>query len=480
MFGQKQRAKRLVRVTDSGQGLNIIEDAMQNLAGDTAPRIVQNQYVTFDPRQVMDASEILYDSNGLLYGTWQQYPDVYNGGTVRYWILPITPGAVIPFCIQAAARKLVVGIDFFVVKDQFLLFRVDPRILFDGSSYLIVTGRQARRSLLEYPLGVHVKGRIQPVVNYCRNNQTPAALQAALVEIAGIASLPSTQKLLAINVVDATETIYTFSTDVIRVTYAHPLLTVGQTYQAGYIIGGAIQVVAGSGHSTTDWWREVDWQGGISLDPLMAFKGLRLPDQLVWAYAAGVDPNGNVHTRIPLSADFWAEKAYWDGVALKETNQGYYLNSVVGITPTANHYGDFSTMVTNYEAINTLNAEEGLPQISPNTNNLLDKRLVNPLDTFFQAILSSRALIITVDLSMVSNAQGLFNFISREVPFGAATILLCYLPSISEANYSLQLCGDSVLLSTMGVEMVPASPDQFSIGAGSGCRDWVRLQVLKY
>lgn len=476
-FGQIQRAKRLVTLTGKRQGLSMIENAMQNLAGDTAPIIVENQWVSFNPNDVQDAGEVLYDSNSIFYGTWTHYPDILNGGSVRYWLLPITPGAVIPFCIQAVGYKLLVGVDFFVVKDQFILFRIDPRTLFNGSSYLIVCGRVKRKSLLEYPLGIHVEGKVGPVVQYCRNSQTPGMLQKALVEIAGVGALPSTQTLISVQVIGC-DTIYTFSTDVIRVSYPHTLLTVGQTYPEGYVIGNAIQVLSGS-NSQKAWWRSVNWQGGLSLDPLLSFKGLQLPDSLVWAYVSGVDsPSGQAHVRMPLSNNFWTEKPYWDEVATKETTQGYYLNGVVGITPTIGHFSDFANLVSEYETLNAVAGQTGAPQLSPNTNTLIDRRLVNPLDVFFEAILSSRALVITVDLSMVLNTGALFKFIQDQIPLGVTLVLFCYYPTFDESTYSLQTGSDSVAIDlTFTVETVPSpSPDNYSLS--SQCQDWVKLTAL--
>ena len=474
-FGQPLRAKRLVAAATKSQGLSAVTDAMQNIAGGGPTRIVQNQYVTFDPRQVQDASEVLYDSNNLYYGTLQDYQTTFNSGSVRYWLLPMTPGASVPFCIQSVGRKLLAGIDFFVLKDLFLVFRVDPRLIFQSNGYLIVTGRQTRRSLLEYPLGIHVKGQIKPVIDYCRNNQTPAALQAALVEIAGLACLPSDQTLVGINTYGASDTTYIFNQSVLRANYPHTLLTVGQAYPKGYVIGNAIQIF--SGNSADDWWRAVDWRGGISLDPLMATKGLHLVDDLVWAYAAGVDSNGKVHVRFPLAADFWDEQSYWDEVAVKETEQGYYLNSVVGLAVTAGHEDDFANLVAEYQTLNARQAAEGLAQLSPNTSNLVDKQLVNPLDTFFKAILGSRAMVITVDLSMISRAGDVFNFIARQAPFGAAVVLLCYMPDVEETDYSMQLCSDGVATSVVSVTQVT---DARSIGTGSQCYDWVNFTTLTY
>ena len=78
---------------------------------------------------------------------------------------------------------------------------------------------------------------------------------------------------------------------------------------------------------------------------------------------------------------------------------------------------------------------------------------------------------------MVYNAKELFNFISRETPLGAAAILLCYLPTINETNYNLQLCSDSVKASAMAAR---SASDTFAIGTGSQCHDWVRLTTLTY
>ena len=397
LFAQPLMARKLLTLTDKGQCLATLANGIENLAGDSEWETVRNKRILFSPESVVQTGEILYDTplgDVPVYGTPSSYQEVYNGGTVQYWMLPVQNG-IIPLSIQTGVRKLMVGIDFFIAKDQYIFFRVDPRLFQDGNNYTVVTGRRRRRSYLDCAIGIATHGRPIKVAQYCRNYQTPKYFIRALAEIAGLACLEWEQKLIAM-----TETglavVYTFELETFRVEYPHDRLAVGQTYPANYVIGDAIRVDQCGGR-LTDWWRATDWQGGISLDPLVNQKGLRLLDANVPAIAVSQDPNEKLHVRFPLSDDSAQDDLYWAEVHARETQQGYYLNDIVGLTSVG------------------------------------ESMIVNPLDIFFQAVLNPRVTVLTIKSSQITNLYSLLRFIAQESPLGSLMLVLEYGPGLSDA-----------------------------------------------
>ena len=331
-FKNKAQVRRLVNLVHQTSILQGFESTSNNLAGVAGEKDrVSNVLVSYNKKDVIQGGDQFYDDEHLQYGTEQDFPGVYGGGNTQFWILPLS--TYVPFVIQAKTRRLLIGVDFFVYKNQWIYFRDNPAEVFDGERFVIITGKRHIPWALEYVTQVSPPDTMRHVVHYARNSQSPGSLELALASVAGMKILSFTQRLLIARN-EGSVLVYTFEKEVIRVAYPHTKLEVGKLYLKDYIIGEGVKVYPG-GPTAPAWWRAIDWRGGLSLDPIIDFKGLFLKDEDVTAYAAGTDAGSvagdKVHARMELTPNFDLEHAYWDKVAQRETAQGYYLNSVLGL-----------------------------------------------------------------------------------------------------------------------------------------------------
>jgi len=332
-FKDKAQVRRLVNLVHQTTALQQFESTANNLAGISGEKDrVANVVVSYDKRDIIQAGDKFYNDVGLTYGDLQNYQLVYGGGDTQFWALPIK--TFIPFIIQSRTRRLIIGIDFFVLKDEWILFRSNPVDLFGNEWFLIQNGKRKNQGwLLERAVGAAPADTIDHVVNYARNDQSPRALELALASVAGLKILKTDERLLIARP-DGPVTTYTFENETIRVGYPHERLEVGKLYRKDHIIGTGVKVYPG-GPTNPAWWRAIDWRGGLSLDPIIDFKGLFLKDEDVTAYASGTDADSvagsKVHARLDLTGNWDLEHVYWDRVAARETNQGFFLNTVLSL-----------------------------------------------------------------------------------------------------------------------------------------------------
>lgn len=332
-FKDKAQVRRLVNLAHQTTAMQQFESTANNLAGISGEKDrVANVVVAYDKRDIIQAGDKFYNDTGLAYGDLQNYQLVYGGGDTQFWALPIR--TFIPYIIQARGRRLLIGIDFFTLKDEWILFRSNPVDLFGNEWFLIQAGKRKNQGwLLERALGSTPPDSIEHVVNYARNDQSPRALELALASVAGMKILKFDQRLLIARP-DGRITTYTFEKETVRVDYPHERLEVGKLYRKNHIIGAGIKVHPG-GPVNPAWWRAIDWRGGLSLDPIIDFKGLFLKDEDVTAYASGTDADSiagsKVHARLDLTGNWDLEHLYWDRVSAREIDQGFYLNAVLNL-----------------------------------------------------------------------------------------------------------------------------------------------------
>lgn len=332
-FKDKAQVRRLVNMVHQTSALQQFESAANNLANISVEKDrVSHVVATFDKRDIVQAGDKFYNDVGLTYGEIQNYKMVYGGGDTQFWALPLK--TFIPYIIQARGRRLLIGIDFFILKDEWIMFRSNPVELFGDEWFLIQSGlRKNQGWLLERAVGAAPPDTMEHVINYARNNQSPRSFELALASVAGMKILKFDQRLLIARP-DGPVTTYTFEKETIRVDYPHERLEVGKWYRKNHIIGDGIKVYPG-GPVNPAWWRAIDWRGGLSLDPIIDFKGLFLKDEDVTAYASGTDADSiagsKVHACMDLTGNWDLEHLYWDRVAQRETDQGYFLNTVIGL-----------------------------------------------------------------------------------------------------------------------------------------------------
>lgn len=476
-FGQPAKARKMVNLSHQFPGVWRMLAASNNLAGSSkGPERVVNHLENYKADEVMHGGDVFYD-HGSKYGDTTSWPDVYNGGNVPFWILPVK--TVVPYAIQTPQRKLLAGIDFFVHKDEFILFRQNPAELFENQNYLITHGRRPYLSLLARSAHAHTKGPVNEVVRYVRSDQTLLQFRRALCQLAGLAVLP-TEQLLVQKTVNALETIYTFTDDVLRVDYPHVPLMAGRLYPAGTVIGPGIQVF--HGNEWPQWWRAVDWKGGISLDPLLSTKGLFLFDFDVPAYGIGqddVEDVDTIHARFPVSGSYWRDKEFWTDAAARETKQGTYLNQAVGVKQAATV--EALTDLETYLAEEQRKNKQTRPDIlNPFLAGLPGSVPINPLDVMFTAAFQPRAMVVTIDMRVVKRPEAVFRFLAEESPIGATMIVLAYGPRVTREDLNLNLNNVSKPhLVRVGEGLVPITqetPPTFALNRDGKRVDFVTIK----
>lgn len=411
-----------------------------NISGD-AGRGAAVSYVNvpFNQNSVFRSGMFVFDDpdRDIDYGISFDAEIVYDAFRIRYYVLPL--GDVVPIRIQAMGKSLVLGVDFFLQGGNWIFFRDDPRQIFPKSNYLVTKGwRRDYRSCLSFLIKTITHGNDDLVVQWLRRFQTPKYFKLALAAAALLSVIRKGGTLVSATRNSTGTAIYTFADEVVRVHYEHEALIPGQDYAPGTVVGDIVQIYQAT-EKKTSWWRQVDWRGGLILDPILpGFRNLPLRDANTVAYVAGQEPtsaNGSkVHVRLALSDDFVNEDKYWTQVALDETKLGMYLNRVIGLSEEVDG-GDptvpdtFAKLKAATADANALNAQVGLPLEQPDFRSLPNSVAVNALDTFFELLLQHTACVITIDMSRLMSPVNTMAFLRREMPAGSTTIIFGYLSS---------------------------------------------------
>ena len=433
MFKQKDLVQYIIALSRQTSSIQHFASVLNNLAGITQEAsLVAQVRVPIAPRDVFVTGSKFYEEDTLNQYAPPPGQIVYNQyGDALYGMLL---KGVLPMAIQAPSGRLVLGSDFFI-RGAFIYFRQDPKTLFPDNAYLVIVGvDQNFKMLRDFFLRTNAGDYSDYVINYYRTSQTPQAFGLALAAVGGLKILRSSQYLVELRTDENGDVIYTFDNEVVRVSYEHDALVVGQLYPQDYIIGSGVRVIQAAGDGSS-WWRQVSWRGGISLDPLIQVKGLHACDSESVAYTAGQDPKSvdgsKVHARVKLSDNFPLEDQYWRMVAERETAQGIYLNSMLGLAEESDG-GDltimdtFAKLVAASEAANEFNDRYDLPPEYPDVGSLPNRVLVNALDLFFQAVLDKRGFVVMICQSQVPQVEEMFRFLGREMPAGCTPIVFCY------------------------------------------------------
>lgn len=455
LFKQPKQVRILLALTRETSGLRQIESVLNNLGGNyESAALVSQTWVSFRGAEVIETGNLFYaSSSGLVLengdSTRQfQYGDNYESDTafgvhqIKYYGLHLK--GVTPLTIQARGRRLVLGIDFFIQADRYILFRQDPKILFPDHKYLVALGVNRKfQPLINFTLRTRAAGQQEHLIAYYRKQQTPHFFKLALAATAGLQILSDDQKLMEVRT-NVRETVYVFEQETLRVDYLHTPLEIGLTYPKHYIIGDGIQVYQATEEATA-WWRQVDWTGGLSLDPLLRQKGLALVDGDTDIYSAGSDTGSiagsKLHARIQLSGDAAVEQAYWNDVARKETASGHYLNNLTGLPedtpdPDSSRNDTYARALAANIAANEINKTLGLPLEPFDPRSIANRKLGNPLDLYFQAVLDKRAFIIVVKPDQIKNPDIVFNFITRELPIGCTPVIFSPSPNLPVESFT--------------------------------------------
>jgi hypothetical protein len=382
----------------------------------------------------------------------------YGVHQVRYYAVEL--GIVSPILIQLPGRQLVLGTDFFIQAGKYVFFREHPDTLFDGRKYFVRLGA-VRETLntFQFLNQVAVPGYDDYVTRYRREMQTPEAFRLALCAVGGLQILRTPQALKEA-IVYGDLTTYVFEEAVLRVDYEHEPLVVGTLYPENYVVGEGVKMYQPA-NRRIDWWRAVDWRGGISLAPLLpGFPALNLLDESSTVYVAGQDSGSidgsKAHVRIRLSELTDYERGYWDTVWDKETQADNYLNQIFGLGNEEDG-GDptipdtYAKLILGWEEANALARLVGLPLENPDFNSLPQSQEVNALDGFFRAFLGQVAVVLALDYKKLRYPERAYQFLARERPAGPTWIVLGRGPEV----------GVSTLVVGNGVTCVPVNVPVF-------------------
>ena len=409
--------------------------AIYNFAGDArSASLVRHVEVSFKFNKIIETGTQIYGDpeREAVFGENTDAKTVYGLYQMRYWALPLKD--IIPFSIQTKTRQWIIGSDFLIHRKRYIYFREDPRKAFPDSRYLVVRGRRTNyRSYVSFFTQVDVPENEDLIVKYFRTSQTPKYFKLAICVVAGMGIIRKGGMLRAKTVCASGDVIYAFDEEMVRVCYPHEHLIENQEYQPLTIIGDMIQVFQAE-TKPSFWWRQIDWRGGMALDPILSgFRNLFLPDAETVAYTAGQDDGsvaGNkVHARLRLTDDFQQEKPYWDYVQARETETGYYLNNVIGLSEEADSGLDdvndtFEKLLRHTEEANLLNQFMGFDLEQPQFESMPHIKWVNALDVFFQALLGLTSFVIVIDQNKLKRQKETFSFIARELSAGGTPIIM--------------------------------------------------------
>lgn len=453
VFKETDKIRILTELALRTRVLGDFNRTVQNFAGDTKlAALTRHEFVHFEQNDVIETGMQVFDGPPPEdYGLSTDAPTVYDGWRIKYYALLLQD--IIPVAIQCNDRQLLLGVDFFIQAGRYIYFRQDPREIFPTSGYLVVRGYEMNyRSYISYFTQTHAPGNDDLVVKYFRVSQTPQYFKLALAAIGQLGIIRYGGKLLAIATTDNStdDVVYVFDKEAVRVSYQHEALVVGRVYEPLTIIGNVIQVLQAD-RKQKAWWRALNWRGGLVLDPIVpGYRGLPVVDNWVPAYNAGQDAgssNGSkVHAQLRLGADFYYEQTYWDKVRANETANGFYLNSVIGLPNEAGTSDPtipdtFAKVMEASEAANVLNFQLGLPPEVPSVGALPGTKLVNALDTFFQAVLDDVGYVIAFDQRQLQNQKEVFDFLTREMPVGCCPVIIGFVPNVIDDG---DIFGDSI------------------------------------
>lgn len=304
------------------------------------------------------------------------------------YYIPI-PIHISPVAVLSKTRELSVGSSF-TTHPGYMLFYESPHTLFPDNVIVCRSAYVTSKNINKYTLqtdGITSTGKY--IARYMRATHSAVALRLALAESA---MLPILEEDSTLEYVYNTqlETVYEFDTCVLRVPYyvEHPALIVGETYDAGTIIGeDYIKVFsASSTPASPSWYRHADLQttwtsSGFDISTLTPFT-VTVPDA-----TCTFQTNGTVPHLKMSGFTGGGTSDYWTFVNQSETYTGKYIASVTGATAGAT---------------------------------------ANALDFYFDNMLSNNTIIIklrTQELGHVAHSNVL-SFIRRDLPINVTPIIL--------------------------------------------------------
>jgi hypothetical protein len=327
------------------------------------------------------------------------------GGKIYY-------GYPIPESLSPVA---VAGSPDFVFADHTLYIPESFGERYPDLYFIIMEAKEERSSVYTYTADTETAyEHIEFIVDYFKNKMDKTGFKQALYTIARLPRIDKERELLKFEYLSGPGARYHFDNGyTLDIPYEHDLLRVGTRYDKRHMFLGA---PLSFNHKTgsVNWYKEVNWAMGLSLEKISIFKNLVVAPFDVYAYAGGMDYGSwmgdKVHARFQLIGDFDVQEEFWDDVAERETLSGQYLNSVIGLP-------NESPGLT-YRNLKIATP----PQLTPNVISLPGAKLVNGIDIIMKYFLNDTAFVININSDMVETKDEILRFIEKHAPIGVVPI----------------------------------------------------------
>ena len=421
MMRNNQQTRLLPNLVNKVRILNQLDIGFKQLLSQSNDLFVENQHVKYNPQQVVFAGNTFYDDRNL----YEENGRFFNqSGDQFFWYIPMSD--IYPLTIVSPTKgELLDTRDFFVDGGR-IYFMLRPSDLFEGNQYLVSSGIVDQRGIYRWQLNFDQLKKNHYVVQFARTQQSIMSFKLAVAQLAGLQIVGQTSELLNKLSGSSSSVSYQFESETLIVDYSHTELTVGNTYDAGTIIGDGVEIIPAD-TSDSRWWRKADWTRGLSLSGITEYPGLHIPDEDCWAYIADADTGSaegsKIHIRMDIPGDGGSDvNTYWDYVHGNETTYGSYLNAVVGFS--SDDDTDYADLYTRWLAEDSTRDFDLLFDSSfLGAGVPVAAKKVNPIDVLFESMLKHTAIIINIDLDQITNESDVIRYIYREMPVGVTPIV---------------------------------------------------------
>jgi hypothetical protein len=401
--------------------INLIDLSRQN----KMTHSLESTAKAFGPLEQQSVKDVVYQFNGEdVFKTYsvigddpvdaasveQSTVDTYD----RYYVLPFDPKDYVPYTMFSKEGDLCLNVDFYL-SNGYLWFNKDPRILFNLNTILIRTGPLNAVSAYSYVIRSDTAYfNTDLIVDFFRNKLELRGLEKATHVLAGVPIFRKAGRIIQKHPYKDGQLYITDNQEVVKVPFYHKELSVRDYVTDNQLIEQSIIRFYFPDCENPRWYRQTNWDCGLSLELMTKYQGLIVPDLDTFAFTQGEDPgsvNGSkTHARVMLYGWFEEQEQYWADVRATETRTGRYLNDYIGL-------GNEES--PNYNEMLEVTCAGMLPDISslPNT------KLLNPLDLYFEMILKDKTFVVEIDERHVSNKQEIVDFVREYTPPGIFPIV---------------------------------------------------------
>jgi len=216
-----------------------------------------------------------------------------NGLWQTWYAVPYLGNLDINAIETPTGDTLLGGIDFYRSEDR-LIFREHP-LMFTRTSSLTLLGWAAAPALAAYSVQQDGDQATQQVITQlCRHAVTPERLQVAACQLAGAFVMQEPDTIQSSAELDRGVRYRGLHREWI-VPYDHPRLAVGTEVGVGYVFGDLVRL-SWRGTQGQDWWRNLDWSGGLPLAGLCPVPGITMPSRPI--RAVSYDDSGTIRINL--------------------------------------------------------------------------------------------------------------------------------------------------------------------------------------